>query len=331
VTPADRDPIAHLLELSGSRPLPAPERTRRARLAVREAWQRQCRSRERRRRGVQAVAGLAGAAAVFAAVSVWRSPTTPVQSPPRVVGQVEIVHGRLSSLRPASGVDTLAAGAALASGAVVEVDDRSRAAVRLPGGVFVRMDRGTRLGLPSGRVLDLERGAVYVESDSGSGAGIEVRTALGIVTDVGTRFESRLEDGALSVRVRDGRAALRTPHGARECAAGGEVAVGRDGAFSERPFAPNDAAWEWTQEVAPPFVLEGSGLGAFLDWTARENGWTWRFADAETARRASAVTLHGSLEGVRPSQALAIVLPASNLRYHVTGGRLTVGPAAPRE
>ena len=58
----------------------------------------------------------------------------------------------------------------------------------------MRLDADTRLGLVSGSVLELHRGAVYV--DSGALAQrLEIRTPFGIARNVGTRFDVRLGSG----------------------------------------------------------------------------------------------------------------------------------------
>jgi hypothetical protein len=73
--------------------------------------------------------------------------------------------------------------------------------------------------------------------------------------------------------------------------------------------------WAWTSTVAPQFQLEGSTVQQFLEWVAREQGWRWRFVDADTARRAAGIVTHGSLEGYTPEEALAIVLPTCGLSF----------------
>src|SRR2546427_815740 len=89
---------------------------------------------------------------------------------------------------------------------MARVRDDGRAALRLDAGPSVRLDAGSDLRLVSAHVLELRRGAVYVDtgarSPNGSAATasgaegpaspIEIRTSLGRVRDVGTQFEVRL-------------------------------------------------------------------------------------------------------------------------------------------
>jgi hypothetical protein len=73
--------------------------------------------------------------------------------------------------------------------------------------------------------------------------------------------------------------------------------------------------WDWTAAIAPQFRLEGSTVQQFLDWVGREQGWRWRFVDADTARRAAGIVTHGSVDGYTPEEALTIVLPTCGLSF----------------
>ena len=71
----------------------------------------------------------------------------------------------------------------------------------------------------------------------------------------------------------------------------------------------------------PRFELEGSTLTGFLAWVSRETGWKHRNVGARRNRpMPEDVTLHGSIEELRPDEALEAVLPTCNLRHAVNGG-----------
>ncbi len=123
----------------------------------------------------------------------------------------------------------------------------------------------------------------------------------GDVRDIGTQFEVRARGTAFGVRAR-----RRNPDQSRRR---GDVGTrrrrlaprsGRPHARSTIPVSGPE--WAWTSTIAPQFQLEGGTVQQFLDWVAREQGWRWRFADSDTARRAAGIVTHGSLEGYRPKK-----------------------------
>ncbi len=75
--------------------------------------------------------------------------------------------------------------------------------------------------------------------------------------------------------------------------------------------------WEWVESIAPPYQIENRLLSDFLQWVARETGRHIRFQDDNAKRLASQTRLHGSIEGLRPLEALDQVLSATSLRSEV--------------
>jgi len=84
--------------------------------------------------------------------------------------------------------------------------------------------------------------------------------------------------------------------------------------------------WNWVLEIAPPLPLEDQTLGVFLAWVSRETGWQVRFAGMHAGEDRASTVLHGSLEGVRPDEAPAAVLPTCGLTSHLEGNILVVEP-----
>ncbi len=283
--------------------------------------------RTRSRRLGTGVAVLAAAVAA-AVIALW----IPRSADPEPIAVVELVRGP-ASLFPArsgepSGLLKLTAARPIHAGTVIETGGgaNARTAVRLASGPSVRLDAGTRVRWASRSALELERGAVYV--DSQGAVTVEVRTALGIVRDVGTQFEVRLKgsdgDGTLRVRVREGSVFLERGSESHGADAGSELTVDDAGVLTRSTFPTYGPAWDWVLEAAPAPDVEGMTLRAFLDWAAREGGWDLRFADEEVAARASEIVLHGDLEGLRPSEATAAVFQGSELTYQVENGELWI-------
>ena len=206
--------------------------------------------------------------------------------------------------------------------------------VQTAGGVTVRLHAKTSLRFTSTAVLELERGAIYVDTGSGrrSSSAIVVRTPLGTVRDFGTRFAVEVVGPeTLLVRVRDGEVVF-TEHQGRidRIPAGQELVLRRDGTSERRAVTSYGPAWEWTLEAAPGFDVEGRSLRDFLDWVSRETGWQIVFADPGLAASAGTTVLHGSLGGLRPDRAPFAVLPGAGLEGKLEDGRLIVRLRIPR-
>ena len=64
-------------------------------------------------------------------------------------------------------------------------------------------------------------------------------------------------------------------------------------------------------------------MQSFLDWVARETALEVRYhADIEAS--APGIRLHGTIEHLRPDEALAVVLRGSGLDYRIEEGELLV-------
>lgn len=359
----DDEALSRLLELAGPRPEPPAEVRRRVHRAVHAAWREKvgehARSRRRRFRQLAAAAVLA----VAVGLALWAGLGPGIPSPEALtVARVETVTGPVtvrtvtsrtllppaeSEPVPLEAGDPLPAGSVLESGskdgskggAASGPDARGggRAALRLAGGASLRLDRGTRVQLASARELVLERGALYLDTGDGdpgapSGGALEgeglrplaVRTPLGVARDVGTQFEVRLAQDSLRVRVREGRVEVDTGARSHAAAAGVALIVDPRGRVERHSIPRHGAGWDWIQAASPSFELEGATLAGYLDWLARETGWRIRYGDRELSGEAEEITLHGSLEGLRPDETPAAVLPGAGLGHRLESGTLWI-------
>lgn len=314
------DELADLVRAAGAPP-PAPEAfVSEAYAAALETFETEIRApRERRwwRHGVLVAATLALVVGTGLLLRVRGSDEPPAGL---VAGPVaRVVVGSLT------GADrSWTAGDLLPAGTTVDVPGSAPAALHLSEGASVRVDRGSRIGLPGGDRIDLERGAVYVDS---LGRSVEIRTPAGIVHNTGTRFEVRwlASDDQLRIRVRSGSVSLTAEGERQDAEAGEELRVTTDGETTRRPVTVWGADWDWTLDAAPAFPLAGRTLGEFLDWVAAETGWEVRLPDEDSDLR-DEVMLQGSIEGLTVPQAVESVLEASGFRYRREDGTLIVEP-----
>jgi ferric-dicitrate binding protein FerR (iron transport regulator) len=321
--------LRELLEEAGPRPPLAETDLERIRGAARAEWRGRWasgRSGSRRSTWAAAAALLLGAATLLL---VRRAPT-PAAAPG--VATVERVTGDVAWTARGTSSAALSAdavGRAIPEGAAIETRagaSPGRLALRMAGGASVRLDAATRVKLASASVVELESGAIYVDT-GGPAAGHEsvaVRTGAGVFRSIGTQFEVQAEGGATRLRVREGRVRLDRGADSLSTEAGQELVVRRDGTVERRETAADGPEWEWIVAGAPMPDIEGVKVRTFLDWLARERGWRVEFADAETAALADSVVLHGSIAHLTPIEAPDVVLPSSGLGYRVAKGKLVV-------
>jgi ferric-dicitrate binding protein FerR (iron transport regulator) len=291
----DDDAIAALVRLAGRRQEVDAERTARVRAAVAEEW----RTTIRRRRWIRA--GVAAAvAATIGGVVLLRPATTPDVRPVPIVARVQAVHGS----------SALTMGQSLRAGASIVVPEQTTASLDW-NGATLRLDGGTRLRLDGVDAATLQGGAVYY-ADGGAARSITLHTRFGDVRDVGTRFEVRLRDDAMRVRVRDGIVNVR----GTTARAGAEL-VATKASIEQHAVTTSGDEWTWIEEAAPPIVLEGQKLSDVLRQVALEKGLTldWHGADQ---------TLRGSVP-FSTSEALDAATAAAGVRYRIEGDRLIVG------
>lgn len=311
--------VERLVQLGGPRRVPDPGARARARETMRGVWRETVQARARRRRIVGAGGALAAAAAIIIAVVLTRGrgPTPAVEVARIVTGTVTV------RLQDGSGTRGARPGDALLSGETIVTGPQDLAALSLSGGGELRMNSGTSLRLAAARRFDLSAGQVYLDSGSTAAAALMVETPAGLVRDIGTRFDVRIEGPRVRVRVRDGAVRLLT-RGLEVDAAAGNQLVASPGARPDvSPVPTYGAEWNWITRAAP-FAIEGATLDDFIRWIEREDGRRVVFADPGLRKTAGAARLHGSVAGLTAEDALGIVLPASGLTYEISGDRIIV-------
>ena len=330
------DTVERLLRMAGHRPEVPARDAAIVEEAARLEWRRAVKERRRKAWMVRGGGLLAAAALVLLVLN--RDLLIPLQ--PDTVATVATVEAVNGPVRAASGEDAPAgvvSGAELLPGAVIETGPfgesvaSARVAFRLAGGTSIRLDAGSRVRILAADRLALDRGAVYADSGAEPGRAIAIDTPLGVVTDVGTQFEVRLDDTAsrLEVRVREGTVIVETPDDRHQISADGgravELTVSADGDATRRAVACYGPRWSWVHDASPPLGDDSGLVVDILEWAARESCWRLSYADPSLERRA-AVPLEGAMSGLTPEEAVALALPAAGLSYRLEDGVLTVEP-----
>jgi len=317
------DPVASLVRLGGPR-TPVPEDAiRRSRVAARQAWSEVVQTRKRRRRFQWAVAAslfLVVSAVILGSSSGLGSDlVSRLFGPSPTVATVEIVAG--------SGLQGLTSSPdetprSLKAGETIETVD-GMASLRLAGGSSLRLHAQTRLRLITEHELALERGAIYLDAGPDD-VQLSIQTPFGLVRDIGTQFEVRLDDQDLRIRVREGEVELTKGRRRSAVKRGDELTVQKNGEAQRRRVAVHGEPWRPYQAVAPALNLEGATLASYLHWLSRETGWTLRYRQSDIRSQAPTVILHGSIDGVPVVETPEIVLPTCQLEAELRDGVLEI-------
>jgi ferric-dicitrate binding protein FerR (iron transport regulator) len=322
---AESDEVERLLSLAGRRSRLPENEVAPAREAARAAWRRG-RARATRRR-VGQVTALAASVVLVALVAHRERGFAP--GPVRELAPLgELV------VRSGEVVVTGASGATqrIGSDATIATGREGRAALELEGGASLRIDGSTFVRFESPTEVALDRGAVYLDVLPASArSAIAVKTPLGTVRHLGTQFEVRLLGGGdqtdpqtLVVSVREGSVRVERRGVVTEASAGSELTLHADGSIARSVAAVEGPAWDWTQQVAPEYRIEGRTLASYLTWVGRETGLLVRYADAEIEAIAGRTVLHGTIAGLTPEASLAVVLPGCGLAHTRAGASFTI-------
>jgi ferric-dicitrate binding protein FerR (iron transport regulator) len=319
------DLVAELLHAAGPGPEIPNEGASRIKEAIRPQWLLEVAAHRQAKRRIWFVAGTAAAATITLALLLPRTPP-PATAPAGVSFVIAQVRGESELVSPDGSrarITADAVGHTVSVGSRIRTID-GRVALAFGDGASLRIDRQTSARFATATLIGLDRGAVYVDSGESNNERVAISTPLGSAHEVGTQFEVRFADDRLAIRVREGCVAVVTNDDEHEISRGTELQVSSDGAVTTAAVEPFDESWGWVQSIAPAYVIEGRSVASFLSWISRETGLGIRFADPAVERFAKETTLHGTLPGLSPAEALATVLPGSRLTATEDSGVLLI-------
>jgi ferric-dicitrate binding protein FerR (iron transport regulator) len=267
---------------------------------------------------------LAAAAVLLAGVIgvAWWTRARPLAAPATTVASVERVSGA-GSWKVGSPV---VAGSRLDTGG----ETPGRVTLRMRGGASVRLDVATRVRFASATLVELESGAVYVDTGAAprGSEDVAVRSGDVLFRPAGTQFQVRTGLRDTKVQVREGRVAVNRGTQSLVAAAGEEVVMSGDGRVLRQSGTLSGTDWAWVGDAAPMLAIEGIKMREFLDWFGRETGLRVELSGSEAAAVADSCVLHGSIEHLTLADAPGVVLSSCGLRHRVADGALVVSLAA---
>ena len=319
------DGVRDLLRQAGPRGVDAA-RAARVRASVHAAWKDSAevtvaRARDRRRRVLLAVAAVFVAATALTVVNLRRENAAPpaavsMASTLFVTSEVVFEHGGRTRVGRVG--DPLMAGTRITT-------HGGRAAIVLANGIELRLDANTAVTLDKEGSVLLASGALYLDSSRRSGppATVTIRARENVIRNLGTRYEVRLSEQELRVRVRDGRVEVESAFGSRTVAPGNQVRVTSSDIVAGAA-STSGPDWDWIVRAVPAPQIEGRPLSEFLAWAEREGGRPIRFASPELERATRATLVYGAIERLTVEEALDVVLKSCGLARRTENGVITV-------
>jgi ferric-dicitrate binding protein FerR (iron transport regulator) len=309
------DTLASLIQAGGRREAPPEWAAERAYAATVDAWRAKVRARRTRMIATLAasiaVLGIAAALTLNLVGSRLR-PVASIGHVERVIGSVQI---RPAGVREWSLLQETAA--ALTEGTELRTPAGGGAALRLHD-VSVRIADRTELVLDSQARLSLQQGTVYLDT----GGGATQRRMLIVagstsVTDIGTQFEVRYQGSDYRLRVREGAVLLQRGALRRRGTAGEQIIIDEHDAVRSSQITASDPGWSWIHNLASAPDIDHQPLTVLLTWVARESGVKVRYASPAIERKAATTILHGSIQRLKPFEALEVMLATTDLQHEV--------------
>lgn len=293
-------------------------------------WREMTRTRKRRR--VMTTFGLAAsfAAAVLVVSSLFRV----ADSVPAEVATVVKQSGTVMTRQVLENGDrpSRLESSTLFTGQQVETSRASLMALDWSSGESIRMDENTKLTFLSATEIELLSGRIYIDSGDGLSQvktaspgppALLVRTFAGDIRHLGTQYIADLTSTGVEVIVREGRVAVGA--GGKESIAnpGEQLIVSLDGETTFNTVSTFGELWAWTEELTPPFELDGRTILDFLEQVARETGRKVAFQDSSAENLARTSTLRGSID-LAPMRALELVLQTTDLVATMENGSIEI-------
>lgn len=313
----DDDGIEALLREVGARDEPSAAATEEVRRAVHDEWRTMVARRKRQRRVI--AFAVAASVALVVAIASW---TLRFASPDAAVAvTVARIEGdaRLQAM-PTGLIDV---GDAIAVGAVLTTDEKTRIALAYGAGTSIRIDRGSRIERVSPDRFRLSAGAIYIDAHPQTeDRELVIETLAGDVRHLGTQYQVRQSNGFVEVSIREGRVGITRSEGVALASAGERVRITAAGQVERGAISSQDPSWDWAESTSPEFAIDNRTLAEFLEWAARQTGRRVVYASAAAQRAAETLKLHGSIEGLDPETALSAVLSTTDLTRYESGDEL---------
>jgi len=327
MTETDDQKLERLVRQAGRRtPLPEEVRSR-----FEESFRKELQvTRNRRlRHRLQFACAIAASLVLAVALVLVRNQPAEVE----VIATVERSHGQTFWQHDDEG-GPLRAGNQIQPNDIIRTSAGSLAIRPGAANIDIRLDHMTEIEFVNGQSIRLIKGSVYIDADSGSGYQPFTTLVNSIAVDhIGTQYLVSFNEQGISVAVREGEVMIATDqqrHRSRAFDNGGElVEFHDDHSFTTTRIVTYGGRWAWANTLAPDIETDGMYLVDFLDWVARETGFTIAYASPDIMqviqdKGTDGLRLIGSLETEDVFKALEAAMPLTQFSASIKEGVITI-------
>ena len=188
----------------------------------------------------------------------------------------------------------------------------------------VRLNSNTLLHIDSKMQLNLIKGELYHDADTQNTLPLIIKTALGEIQHIGTRYAVSVDSMALTVKVRNGRVKVDSSLLTTTLDKGNLIELTNTGTVNHSSITAYDSSWDWTQKATKPININHKSLKDFISHYAHEKGLdvNWNNLKEKTAQ----VELVGDFDSLNQSQLLKTVFLSTKFDFEINKGILTIVP-----
>jgi len=193
-------------------------------------------------------------------------------------------------------------------------------------GSTIRIDQNTELKLRSPTEIELVTGQIYVDipnfpDHTQANAELQIETRFGLISHTGTQFMVSSDAATVQVKVREGSVSVDNNKQVFVTTAGQQATLDGSDQISHKAVITYGPGWQWAENLAPAFLLEGHSLMDFLTWIHKETGKDILFKTAAARSIAINTIMHGSVDD-DPLKALGLVLQTNELSWYEQDGKI---------
>ena len=186
----------------------------------------------------------------------------------------------------------------------------------------IRINSNSTLKLLNPSAIQLIEGEIYHDADNSQANHLTIKTSMGQINHIGTRYLVRKKQGRLQVAVRNGLIEISKNDKITQLSSGKKLEIDENGSLHESNILAYDQMWSWTQLAAQPFSTEGKSLHDFIIWYSHEHGYKINWNQQKS--RTKSVILSGQLANLTPAQQIKTIFLSTKFDYKINQGILTI-------